>query len=161
KPQKQSDGAPYGQLTYVVAKCQPKRKVAKLQLRPRPGQAGADRIRQELRAWIISTIQQENVEKKFYAGPSLWIQNLATQLEREILRNKPNIHWNDIAGLQDAKNLLVEAVVLPRLVPDSSWASGARGRACCWWDPRAQEKTMLAEAVATECDTTFFPHQPC
>nr|KAG5691953.1 hypothetical protein BaRGS_000662 [Batillaria attramentaria] len=59
KPQKQSDGAPYGQLTYVVAKCQPKRKVAKLQLRPKPGQAGADRIRQELRAWIISTIQQE------------------------------------------------------------------------------------------------------
>lgn len=43
---------------------------------------------------------------------------LVDLLERDILLRNPNVRWKDIADLQDAKNLLEEAVVLPMLIPD-------------------------------------------
>ena len=45
-------------------------------------------------------------------------QYLVEMIEREVLQKKPNIEWNSIAGLQEAKSLLQEAVVLPNIVPD-------------------------------------------
>jgi katanin p60 ATPase-containing subunit A1 len=39
-------------------------------------------------------------------------------IEREVLQKKPNIEWDAIAGLKEAKSLLQEAVVLPNIVPD-------------------------------------------
>lgn len=38
--------------------------------------------------------------------------------ERDILQKNPNIHWEDIADLAEAKRLLEEAVVLPMWMPD-------------------------------------------
>lgn len=38
--------------------------------------------------------------------------------ERDILQKNPNIHWDDIADLTEAKRLLEEAVVLPMWMPD-------------------------------------------
>lgn len=38
--------------------------------------------------------------------------------ERDILQKNPNIHWDDIADLHEAKRLLEEAVVLPMWMPD-------------------------------------------
>jgi SpoVK/Ycf46/Vps4 family AAA+-type ATPase len=35
-----------------------------------------------------------------------------------MLDRNPNIHWTDIADHKEAKRLLEEAVVLPRLMPD-------------------------------------------
>lgn len=39
-------------------------------------------------------------------------------IERDILQKNPNIHWDDIADLTEAKRLLEEAVVLPMWMPD-------------------------------------------
>lgn len=39
-------------------------------------------------------------------------------LERDILQKNPNIRWDDIADLHEAKRLLEEAVVLPMWMPD-------------------------------------------
>ena len=39
-------------------------------------------------------------------------------IERDILEGTPNVHWDDIAGLEEAKRVLEEAVVLPLLMPD-------------------------------------------
>lgn len=39
-------------------------------------------------------------------------------LERDIVMTNPNIHWDDIADLYDAKKLLEEAVILPLLIPE-------------------------------------------
>lgn len=38
--------------------------------------------------------------------------------ERDIVQKNPNIHWDDIADLHEAKRLLEEAVVLPMWMPD-------------------------------------------
>lgn len=45
-------------------------------------------------------------------------RDLADILERDILQKNPNVKWDDIADLEDAKNLLNEAVELPMLMPD-------------------------------------------
>lgn len=39
-------------------------------------------------------------------------------IERDIVQKNPNIRWNDIAELDEAKRLLEEAVVLPMWMPD-------------------------------------------
>jgi len=38
-------------------------------------------------------------------------------IERDMLDSNPNVLWDDIASLVDAKRLLQEAVVLPVLMP--------------------------------------------
>lgn len=38
-------------------------------------------------------------------------------LERDIVQRNPNVRWDDIAALDDAKRLLQEAVVLPMVIP--------------------------------------------
>lgn len=45
-------------------------------------------------------------------------RELVDILERDIVQKNPNIHWDDIADLQEAKRLLEEAVVLPMWMPD-------------------------------------------
>ena len=39
-------------------------------------------------------------------------------IERDVLYKNPDIKFNDIAGLHEAKALLQEAVVLPLIMPD-------------------------------------------
>lgn len=45
-------------------------------------------------------------------------KDLVDLLERDIVQKDPNIHWDDIADLHEAKRLLEEAVVLPMWMPD-------------------------------------------
>ena len=45
-------------------------------------------------------------------------KDLIETLDRDIMQKDPNIHWDDIADLNEAKRLLEEAIVLPMLMPD-------------------------------------------
>lgn len=60
---------------------------------------------------------QEEPEKKFEPSSHADV-DLVDMLERDILQKNPNIHWDDIADLKEAKRLLEEAVVLPMWMPD-------------------------------------------
>lgn len=42
---------------------------------------------------------------------------LAGQLSDAIITEKPNVHWDDVSGLQNAKNALKEAVIMPIRFP--------------------------------------------
>ena len=55
-------------------------------------------------------------EPKF--DPTGFDKDLVENLERDIVQKNPNVHWTDIADLNEAKRLLQEAVVLPMVVPD-------------------------------------------
>lgn len=77
-------------------------------------------------------------------------------LHQEILQGKPNVSWNDIAGLEDAKKLLQEALVLPLLMPEFFKGIRRPWKGVLMTGPPGTGKTLLAKALATECGTTFF-----
>lgn len=60
--------------------------------------------------------QESEEEKKFECHGME--RELADVLERDIVQKNPNVKWDDIADLQEAKSLLEEAVVLPILMPE-------------------------------------------
>lgn len=83
-------------------------------------------------------------------------KELVEMLERDIVQKNPNVHWDDIANLKDAKELLEEAIVLPMWMPDFFKGIRRPWKGVLMVGPPGTGKTLLAKAVATECGTTFF-----
>ena len=82
--------------------------------------------------------------------------HLVDIIERDVLYKNPDIKFNDIAGLHEAKALLQEAVVLPLIMPDFFKGIRRPWKGVLMIGPPGTGKTMLAKAVATECKTRFF-----
>ncbi|XP_065837784.1 katanin p60 ATPase-containing subunit A-like 1 [Oscarella lobularis] len=94
------------------------------------------------------------VENKF--DPTSFDKDLVEAIERDMLMRDPNVHWDDIAGLNEPKKLLQEAVVLPLIMPDYFTGIRRPWKGILMVGPPGTGKTLLAKAVATECKTTFF-----
>nr|CAB3478341.1 unnamed protein product [Digitaria exilis] len=84
------------------------------------------------------------------------MRNLAETLLRDIIRGSPDVKWESIKGLENAKRLLKEAVVMPIKYPKYFTGLLSPWKGILLFGPPGTGKTMLAKAVATECKTTFF-----
>jgi len=100
--------------------------------------------------------KKDGKKKKKNFNADGWDLELVTVLERDIVSECPNVHWDDIAGNTEAKRLLEEAVVLPLLIPDYFTGIRRPWKGVLMTGPPGTGKTLLAKAVATECGTTFF-----
>lgn len=80
----------------------------------------------------------------------------AEQILNEIVIKGDEVEWEDIAGLEKAKNSLKETVVYPFLRPDLFMGLREPVLGMLLFGPPGTGKTMLARAVATESRSTFF-----
>jgi len=76
---------------------------------------------------------------------------------RETVVEVPNISWNDIGGLIDVKNELRELVQYPIEHPEKFEKFGmSPSRGVLFYGPPGCGKTLLAKAVANECQANFI-----
>jgi len=76
---------------------------------------------------------------------------------REVLVEIPNLKWEDIGGLDDVKQQLMEAVEWPLKNPESFKRLGVRPpRGILLYGAPGTGKTLLAKAVANESEANFI-----
>ena len=75
-------------------------------------------------------------------------------MEDLVLKEKPDVKWSEVIGLDDAKNALRESIVYPSKRPDLFPLGWPRGMLL--YGPPGTGKTMLAAATAHELDGYFI-----
>lgn len=89
------------------------------------------------------------------ASPAEQKESLArNEFEDLIMKEKPNVSWAEVVGLDDAKNALRESIVYPAKRPDLFPLGWPRG--ILLYGPPGCGKTILAAATASEIDGYFI-----
>ncbi|KAJ5773594.1 hypothetical protein N7457_008490 [Penicillium paradoxum] len=89
-------------------------------------------------------------------GEDAEAKKLRSALQGAILSDKPNVKWEDVAGLENAKEALKEAVILPIKFPHLFTGKRQPWKGILLYGPPGTGKSYLAKAVATEANSTFF-----
>ena len=78
----------------------------------------------------------------------------ADEFEDLVMKEKPEVSWTEVIGLDDAKNALRESIVYPSKRPDLFPLGWPRG--ILLYGPPGCGKTILAAATASEIDGYFI-----
>jgi len=106
---------------------------------------------EEIPAEILEKL--EVTEKDFYDA----FKSMSPSALREVVIETPNVHWDDIGGLQDVKQKLKEAVEWPMKYNELfSHMDAKPPKGILLYGPPGTGKTLLAKAVATESQANFI-----
>ncbi|MCR5414929.1 MAG: ATP-binding protein [Kiritimatiellae bacterium] len=74
-----------------------------------------------------------------------------------LVSEKPDVTFDDIAGMEEAKRVIDEMVILPMKAPEKARSLGlAPGGGVLLFGPPGTGKTMLGKAIAGALDAPFF-----
>ncbi|MCS7110232.1 MAG: AAA family ATPase [Candidatus Caldarchaeum sp.] len=127
--------------------------------------------------WKLYRLSPDGSVKKIYADKIKEYQNRIEELQSDsapavtispeispepspatkpssLSREKPNVHWDDIVNIEEAKKAIRESIVFPTKRPDLFPLGWPRG--ILLFGPPGCGKTLLAAAVASELDASFY-----
>lgn len=105
----------------------------------------------EIPAEILENL---TVEKKDFTEA---MKTVSPSALREVLVEVPDVHWDDIGGLEKVKQELREAVEWPLKYPEAFKRMGIRpSKAVLLYGPSGCGKTLLAKAAATESEANLI-----
>lgn len=84
------------------------------------------------------------------------LRELAQIVARDMQPRIPAVRWGDVMGLNAAKQIMKEAVVIPMQYPEYFTGILTPWKGVLLYGPPGTGKTLLARAAATECMSTFF-----
>jgi transitional endoplasmic reticulum ATPase len=103
---------------------------------------------------IAALAQETRVSMRHFLDALKGIEPTAT---REFFAERPNVHWSDVGGLEQAKSLLRSTVELPRRYPKLYQAAGAVcPSGVILSGAPGSGKTLLVRALATESGFSFI-----
>jgi SpoVK/Ycf46/Vps4 family AAA+-type ATPase len=86
--------------------------------------------------------------------PSDNAETLKVDFDELVMKERPQVSWNEVIGLEDAKRILRESIVYPTKRPDLFPLGWPRG--ILLYGPPGCGKTLLAAAAAAEIDGYFI-----
>ena len=102
-------------------------------------------------AEILNKIEVK--EKDFYEA----FKSMSPSALREVVIESPNVKWDDIGGLKEVKQALMETVEWPLKYDEIFHHMDAKPpKGILLYGPPGTGKTMLAKAVATESQANFI-----
>ena len=108
-------------------------------------------MRAEIPSEVLENLQV--TKEDFYAA----LKKIEPSAMREVFVEVSEVHWDDLGGLDEAKQLLVESVEWPMKYPEAFESLGIRPpRGVLLYGLPGTGKTMLARAVATESQANFI-----
>ncbi|PSN83654.1 AAA family ATPase [Candidatus Marsarchaeota G2 archaeon ECH_B_SAG-G16] len=102
----------------------------------------------------IKALKGEVVEDTAPQLPSDGQSQAKAKYEELVVKEKPNVKWEEVIGLEDAKRAIKESIVYPTKRPDLFPLGWPRG--ILMFGPPGCGKTLLAAATASEIDATFI-----
>jgi transitional endoplasmic reticulum ATPase len=85
------------------------------------------------------------------------LREVPPSIMREVLVESPNVHWDDVGGMEETKQELMEAIEWPLKYGEVFEYSGvAPPKGIMIYGPPGTGKTLVAKAVATESEVNFI-----
>lgn len=105
----------------------------------------------------ITSPSEKRASSSSSSAPSTETEDeISGAISSVIVREKPNVKWEDVAGMEGAKRALREAIILPMTRPDLFKGARKPWKGILMFGPPGCGKTYLCKAVASEVDSTFF-----
>ncbi|MEM2141777.1 MAG: AAA family ATPase [Candidatus Thorarchaeota archaeon] len=80
-----------------------------------------------------------------------------SMLEGTVVREKPDVRMSDVIGLEEAKQAIYDALIMPMKHPELFRGRTRQPwRGILFYGPAGCGKTLIAKAVAAETNATFF-----
>ena len=112
-----------------------------------------DRIKMLQKAHGVEPVADPNASPEEQKR-SISKQQGANDFDELVMKEKPNVSWNEVVGLDDVKNALRVSIVYPTKRPDLFPLGWPRG--LLLYGPPGCGKTILAAATASEIDGYFI-----